>query len=333
MSFTHSVQLSYFLMAPVLTGLGSYTDASRNLNVKVSVFPEWYKGASLQWIIPSAWGNCSFHVYFSEGEGASFRRLTSTPLSSPHFKDPSNRDYSKFQTGSYVVEVLLPGGNSVRSLPTSWHYNRRDKIDRMASEIQRREYLLLSKFAGVKSYFFKKRSYGLRCSRCWNPNSEKVMDDHCPVCLGTSWEGGYFQPVPSYIQFEPTPNSKIKSYVGDLEPNSIGAWTISFPEVSPGDVIIRTGDFNAYIATSVSQTELQSKPVRQTLTLTQLSRNDIENSLTSRIESTDSSDYLNDFPTRFTKERFPINVSDTNRSNDPMWNRDQNLSILPKYSL
>jgi hypothetical protein len=300
----------------------------------VSCFPEWYSHITLQWVIPDSWGNCKFNVYFSPGGTETFTKLNTVLLNNPFFKDVKSREYSKFNNGNYVVEVVfLTSNTSVQSKPVFAQYKRREKIDKIASEIQRREYLLLSKFAGVKSFFFKKRTYGERCHRCWSNTIEKTMDDHCPVCFGTSWEGGYFDPLPVFIQFTSTPSNKVKGYHGDMEPNSITGWTISVPEIHSEDIIIRTGDFNIYRIGSVTPTELQARAVRQSMELNQLSKTDIENKLSNKIQLEDSIDYLKNFGGIYSDSRFPTNLIDKNTNNDYPWTKPQAPINLPKYTL
>jgi hypothetical protein len=334
MSFTISVDQSHVLRTQSLPGaLPVSTDNSSNF-LEVICYPEWYDNITLQWSIPSSWGNCKFNVYFSPGGSETYSKLNPVLLSNPFFKDINTREYSKFANGNYVVEAVFPGmTRSVRSKPTFTQYRRRDKTDKVASEIQRREYLLLSKFAGVKSYYFRRRNYGLRCHRCWNQEQEKVMDDHCKVCYGTSWEGGYFDPTPVFIQFGTTPSSKARGYHGIVEANNIEAWTISVPEIGSEDIIIRTGDFNIYRVVSCTPTELQTRAVKQNLGLSQLSKTDVENDLSNRIEPSSGADYLKNIDSPFVEKRFPTNLIDKDPNNDYAWAKKQELSTLPKYSV
>ena len=158
-------------------------------------------------------------------------------------------------------------------------------------EIQRREQLLLRKFVGVQSYLFRKLSYGKRCPLCYDHRTEQIMDDHCPNCLGTSFEGGFFAPAPMLAQYETTPNSRDKTYFGKMEANQIGAWTTSLPVINSEDVLVRVGDWAMYRIDRIMTTELQANTVRQILTLTQISKGDIEYQLVKR--------HLPDFPDQY----------------------------------
>lgn len=334
MSFTLSVDQSYLMQSHLQVGFApSSLDAPSDF-IQVTCFPEWYDNITLQWNIPDTWGNCKFNVYFTPGGTDTYVKLNTLLLNNPFFKDSSSLEYSKFGNGNYVVEVIQVSTNrSIKSKPTFVEYKRREKIDKIAFEIQRREYLLLSKFAGVKSFFFKKRTYGVRCPRCWNERLEKVMDDHCEVCFGTSWEGGYFDPIPVFVQYESTPSSRLKGYHGELEPNSISGWTIALPEMHPDDVLVRTGDFSLYRVITVTPTELQTRPVKQTMNLTQLPKTDVENKLTNRTQLIESTSYLDNAGGVFRASRFPTNLIDKNKDNDPKWAQDQNLINLPKYTV
>lgn len=336
MAFNVSIRQDWFVHGVQTLGPISSPNNELNRSLVVTVFPDWFKRVSLEWKTPKEWGNCNFHVYFwPGGTETGYKRITAAPLTNPYFTDTESQEYSRFRTGSYVVEALLLDRNiKVQSEPTSWKYLRRNFVEKRSAEIQRREYLLLSKFSGTKAYLFRKRNYGERCTRCWNRETEKVMDDHCPVCYGTSFKGGYFDPVPMFMQFEPTPNNLAKTYFGNLEANQIGAWTISVPEINSDDIVLRIGDWNIYKVVRTATTELQTNTVRQMITLTQLSRNDVENMLASRTEEANAEAYVPTVGGKYAKERFPIKQLDTNPRNDPKWFQEMNVSSTPeKYKI
>lgn len=334
MRFSTTITPSLFLPSALPVGQNSAPVGEQNSSIVVIVYPEWYKQVSLEWTIPDSWAGAKFHVYFWPGGDEAHIRLTSTPISNQFFSDHTTREYSKTQEGHYVVEAILPFTNQiVKSYPVSWRYKRRDKIEKIANEIQRREYLLLSKFAGTKAFFFRRKTYGIRCPRCWDAKTEKVMDDHCEICYGTSFEGGYYDPLPLFIQFDITATNKQKTYQGVLEPNNLNGWTISMPEITSDDVIVRVAGWNVYRVISSNPTELQTVPVRQLLSMTQLAKFDVENKLVKRVQAESSSDYLSGFTTKFAAKRFPTNLIDTKPENDQKWAQEQALPNLPMYNI
>lgn len=289
MSFNVSFRLGYLTITeqlPLTTNL-------RNENFYVTVYPEWYKQVTVEWAVPPEFGSCEFNVYFSQVEDSGFVKLNSTPLTGTFFTDTTTREYSKYTKGYYVIEAILTSKGSVvmRSDPKTWHSHQRNWVTLRSIEIQRREYWLLTRFAGIQSYLFRRKSYGQRCLTCWDFKLEKLMQDHCPDCLGTGFEGGYFDPSICHLQYDATPENNGKAYYGRTEQTQIGAWTISIPTIRPDDVLVQTGTWRIYKVLAITPTELQGNTVRQILTLTQLSKGDVEYQLLKRD--------LPDFPTNY----------------------------------
>lgn len=282
MSFNISYRFGFLLSTRDVAQEPSGSDGPAvSAAIRARVYPNWYDYIAVEWSIPVEWGDCRFNVYHSPTLEGNYHLVNPAPINGNSLIDYSAQEYSKFRNGYYKVEALLleQGNARILGIPVTWHGTRHSWVEIRANEVQRRENILLKRFTGVKSYLFKKRMYGLRCKVCWDPLSETVTKDHCTSCFGTSFEGGYYPPIPVTLQYEPTPSSLLKTYFGKFEPNQIGAWTVSLPEVSQDDILIRTGDWNVYKIAQVQTTELQAQPVRQIMQLSQLSRRDVENRL------------------------------------------------------
>lgn len=337
MSFNVSLNLGWFIQSyPQEVPLIEVSAPPVNSAIQVTLYPQWYKQVAIEWSVPVEFGACYFNVYFSPNGDSEWERLNATPITDTHFLDYTNKDYSIYQKGSYVVEAVLTskGNVALRSTPVSYKNHRRHWVEIRAAEIQRREYFLLSHFSGIKSYLYKRKLYGDRCPRCWSVEAEKVVDDNCPVCFGTGFDGGYSSPIPLYLQYDPSPNDRQKSYMGNVEPNTIGAWTISIPDISDEDVIIRTGDWNTYKVTRVVPTELQGNTVRQQTVLSQLTRKDIENELMSRVPGGIGPGQLEDLGGKFVKERVPPGMLVPATPASPIfYQQDTPEQTPPKYRI
>ena len=272
--------------------------ARRASGIRVKVYPQWFRQTSLEWSVPASWGSCLFDVYVSQVADSDFVKVNATPITGNFFIDTTSQEYSKFNHSYYVVEAILQDKNNValRSDPATWHTNQRKWVELRSIEIQRREYWLLSRFAGISSYLFRRKNYGQRCTTCWNPITEQVTRDNCPNCIGTGFEGGYWTPVNIFLQYDPTPNNLVKDYVGQDEENVITAWTISMPDIRLGDILIRQNSWEGYEITKIQTTELQGNVVRQILTLTQLSKGAVEFELVARNLPDFPSQYLEAYP-------------------------------------
>jgi hypothetical protein len=291
MSFNFSFSYDYY---PITGFQGVPTTAvTTDGSITVKFYPIWYKQVTMEWSIPASWGACTFNVYKSANGDGPFEQVNQTPITGTFFKDLTTEAFSKFGRDFYVVEVILPSGQTTRSPASSWQKIRRKDVELKALDIQRREYLLLSKYTGVESLVFSRRTYGKRCLLCWNPTTERVMNDACPSCLGTSFEGGYFPGISSFIQYEPTPNSVTLTYFGKFEPNQIGAWTISYPEINPHDLIVRLSDWKVYRVEAIQSTELLTVSVRQIMQITELDKESVEYQLITKDPTVFPAGYVN----------------------------------------
>lgn len=262
----------------------SLSSTLENPNLEVTVYPTWFDKATISWKTPDDWGECSFHVYVSESDSGPFRKLTQSPVQGLVFEDTSSRKFSKYNKDFYVVEaILLDKGEAVlRSKPTSWENKPRRFVELRGLEIQRRFWLMLTKFMGVETLVFKRRTFGKRCSTCWDYSAKKVTNDQCPECMGTGWSQGYIQPYSTFMQFDVTLNNKDLTALGRSEINVIAAMTISFPEIDDWDLVFRVKDSRMYRVDKVTTTELLTSTVSQRLQLVELPKNFVEYSLLSR---------------------------------------------------
>ena len=275
MFFNYAIHWDYFPLfgSKVLTDSDSISE-----DISISIYPYWYKQITIEWSIPSGWGACKFHIYRSEIENGNYIQLTPTALdpSIKFFKDMDAQDVSKFNRSWYIVEALLPNGKRIQSNPSTWGGKRLPFVEIRAQEIQRREWLLLNKFTGIESYILRRKTYGMRCSNCWNYDLQKVVKDQCAVCMGTSFEGGYFPAIKTLVQYDPNPNDVELTYFGKWESNELMAWTIAFPEMRARDLIYRVPDAALFHITDWANTELQTVTIRQLLKLTQLDKDSPE---------------------------------------------------------
>lgn len=247
------------------------------VDLSLTVYPSWFYGCSLTWSSLPSWvgKSVSFNVYRSEVEGGKgLKKLNSVPLLQAQFIDEATRESSNNSDEYYVIEACVRETPSVTSTWVTRPKSVADDLPRWHAlrfkEINRRHWVLLRKLAGTEALILRKRAYGPRCSNCWDDVSRRVIKDDCEVCYGVGIEGGYYESIPTYIQFDSSNNNTIYSYFGKFEPNEIGAWTISYPRLESHDLLIRKKDLSVFRIEGLSPTEMLNKPCRQIMKLVQL---------------------------------------------------------------
>ncbi len=258
----------------------------------VVVMPDWFKELKLTWQVPPQWATKSprFNVYRSEFEHSGYLKLNGVPLLVPQFTDISTTESHKDAQEFYIVEAILNDNTTWRTKPAfvgdrlpRWHSIRH-------KEIQRREYLLLRKFAGLEAIVLRRIKYGPPCPVCYDKLSEKLLQDHCTTCYGTGIEGGYYTGYKQFLQFDASPNSAVYSYFGKFEQNQLGAWTIREPNLESFDVIIRLKDQRVFRVRDLNNTEILASQSRQIMRLDEQNKDDVLYKLLQR------EDVLSQFP-------------------------------------
>lgn len=262
---TFDITPSFF----IIRSAASMVAATVSSEIKIRVYPDWFKSATLSWTIPVEWGNATFEVFRSSSPQTGFEKLSTGPIDSNHWVDYNTYQDSTHRRDYYIVEVTSDAGK-FRSPPASLSTGRVPYVKVVANEISRRENLMLRKYLGVPAMLFKRRTYGARCNSCWDPATEKVVRSSCDDCCGTSFKGGYHKGILSYFQFEPSSKDVQHTHFGKLESNQSSCWTTSLPIIDPEDILVRLEDYRLFYVAQVRQTEMQSATLRQMAAVSEL---------------------------------------------------------------
>jgi hypothetical protein len=146
--------------------------------------------------------------------------------------------------------------------------------DLIAIEIIRQEDLLFREFIGRKCYLFPRRTFGPRCS-CYDVVLGRITRSAHLLCFGTGFLGGYHAPIESFVQVDPNPKSRTENSLQEGHHNDTSARLISFPPVSPDDILVESEN-RRWVVKTVTPTERLRGVVRQELTMHEVPRGDIE---------------------------------------------------------
>lgn len=246
--------------------------------------PDWFKQVRIEWEVPDEWKPYSprFVVFMSESEQGPFRQLNEEPQEEPYFVAYETEVSAKFRNEFWMIQAHLDNGDIYRTTPETIT----QRIPRFQYirylEIIRREHILLDRYVGVDSIIFRRREYGPRCKHCWDFKEEKVVNDNCPHCFGTSYEGGYYRGILTKVQYDSTTDRKQYTYFGKFEPHQLVGWTLNYPTINVHDIVIRLSDYHAYRVEALQNTEMMTRPLRQIMQLTELPRVAIEQELLRR---------------------------------------------------
>ncbi len=147
--------------------------------------------------------------------------------------------------------------------------------DLMALSMRRLEMTLFSQVVGRACWLFKKRSFGPKCTSCWDKVFQKRTVDRCLECYGTGMLRGYHNPIEVWCQVDPSSKTQQNNAQQIAQFVSTAARMSFYPPVNPGDVLVEAEN-RRWRVQSVTLSERLRAPIKQELVMRQIEEKDIE---------------------------------------------------------
>lgn len=212
-----------------------------------------------------------FQVLRSEAVGGPWEALSVRFQDRYRFFDRFTHPFHNWRQLFYIVRVThRVTGASKDFGPTQ----QQAEPDLIAVELRRHMNVLLREFTGRRCWLFPRRTFGQRCSSCWNKTLQKTTKSGCRTCFDTGFTRGYHHPIELFAQIdtgEPAvdvPNA----------PGKNTARIIDIGGVKPRDILVEAENIRWRVV-AVNQTEQVRSPIHLELTLQMIPKSDIEYSL------------------------------------------------------
>lgn len=146
--------------------------------------------------------------------------------------------------------------------------------DHIALEMIRKKNLFLLARGGIAGAVVPRKSWGAKCSRCYNYERGLPEDPDCPICYGTGFTGGYLNPVLIPMLFNP-PRMAIVNAGLKYEPHQIYVELANWPIAYPHDVVVDRVMNIRYRIDQVTPTSHRMHIVSQVAMLLRVDENDV----------------------------------------------------------
>tara|TARA_Y100000310_G_scaffold121698_1_gene120432 strand:+ start:97 stop:507 length:411 start_codon:yes stop_codon:yes gene_type:complete len=110
---------------------------------------------------------------------------------------------------------------------------------------------------------------------CYDKTVGRRTTDRCVVCFDTGFVGGYWAPIETYMQIDPTSRTTQLQVVGETQQQNTGGRIPAFPQLDPRDLVVEVENVRWRVAQS-TPTERARSVVHQEIQLHRLSESDIE---------------------------------------------------------
>jgi hypothetical protein len=251
----------------------------------------------IQWdIVPDAPGTFLVDIYRSGSPNGPWETLGVALRDAYHFLDdrfnlPPSDDletehehaglnfYSLSRDVYYLITVTPDGSTAFSSVPTPIEPGLDRRVRLLKRKMQRDESVAFRKLNGIPLAVLKRKHWGTRCTYCYDVVTREATLEHCPTCLGTTFENGYWAPVYICGRRTPAPVQTQLTAHGDSDSKVLNFVILDYPRLEYKDVLVdlRRGDrYQVQIATT---TELRGVPVHQVISASKLGRNSVEYSV------------------------------------------------------
>lgn len=194
--------------------------------------------------------------------------------------DHAGLNFFSLSRGVYYRVVVTPAtGAAYESAPTPIEpgLDRRTRL--LKRKMLRDETIAFKRLNGITLAVLKRKHWGPRCTNCYDSVTREATLEHCPICLGTSFEGGYWSPV--YIRGRRTPapvQTQLTAH-GDSDTKILNFIVLDYPHLEYKDVIVDLRRGDRYLVQMATSTELRGVAVHQVISASELGRNSVEYSV------------------------------------------------------
>jgi len=164
----------------------------------------------------------------------------------------------------------------VISEPKTVEYALEGHRAKIARKARRDLRVQLEKLNGVPLLVIKKKRFGPRCPECYNLATGESVFSNCNTCFGTTYEGGYHEPIKVYGKLDPVVIQPTLGTSGISESAVTGLTIVDYPEVDNEDVIVELRTNRRFKVLRRMVTESSRVLVHQDLQVSELSRSAVE---------------------------------------------------------
>jgi len=146
--------------------------------------------------------------------------------------------------------------------------------DLVAAEIIRRNNLLLEEYTGTPVFILSERTEGPSCE-CWDEAASRATKSNCIKCFTTGKKYPFFDPIISYVDFNPNPKQTQITRFGELQPMENDVWMSNYPWVKSRDMIIEVENGARWRVVRVHGVHKRRVPLQQMIRISRINLSDI----------------------------------------------------------
>lgn len=248
------------------------------VNIRVRTFD--LDHLDIFWEVPSVEEDLSRYDFTIlrciDGPGGPFNQISAPLHNTFMYRDPDVHLLYKWRQYHYIIRVASKDTGRTKDYGPV----RLDAPpDRLALEIQRRNNLLFSEFAGRKALLYPVLTFGQKCRHCVDGGPQgntigRSKQQNCITCYDSRYVGGYASPILIHTQYDPSSKGTQRTDTVEMALSNTTARLSNFPPVKVKDMIVEAEN-RRWQVENVNATEKLRATVHQELQLHEIPRGDV----------------------------------------------------------
>lgn len=187
--------------------------------------------------------------------GGPWEVLDNTLADNCFFIDDRRRNYNKYMNECYRLRLTIPHDDAadevyVSDVIQAGQFKAYPFSSEAANVIRQAEKAI--ELSGVTGVLLKKKHWGVRCKHCTDFDDQMTVNEHCPWCLGTGIEGGFYNGISMAIIKDKISRDEHQGDDCVEESEEIQGRCIAYPWIRYGDVWVEDGTNKRYMVAGVT---------------------------------------------------------------------------------
>lgn len=156
------------------------------------------------------------------------------------YRDDTVDLFDRWRIFYYRVRLRKPSGTAATDhiSPVGFRGNAPDHV---ALEIHRGiEKQLRTQIGAPTSILLRRRTFGQPCPQCFDTLRQRKTSGACTLCFGLEFTGGFFDPIPLFINYAPSAKAIRLAAFNEMTPSDTTAEMSGYPLMRPKSDILVT---------------------------------------------------------------------------------------------
>ena len=220
--------------------------------------------------------NYTFQVLRSEADTGPYENVSRTFSDKYRFRDSTVSQNHPARKWFYRIRVTRTSDSAYVDHPSIGGATLEAEPDLEALEASRQIQIRLNEFTGRDVYLLPRRTFGQRCTACFDHVMQVARQGSCLTCFDTTYVGGYHTPVKLVMGITlgampaPSQDQNVRRYT-----RTARGLLSNYPEITEGSVVVETENIRWVVAGPVELTYKLRAVVRQRFNLVELPHADV----------------------------------------------------------